>query len=1437
MSLFNYNLFPILFFLIWNILYVKSFFNKKYDYSPSLYQILRLSKNSLWQDSLVFSGFSRDLYKSLSKNTEKKIQNDTDYDRTPPIGEFWTNKAIKKKTSTFDASNDTIPRWTVESDRQRLFLSPVHKKNFLSTLFFRQGDLEKYSKSSSSLFRGRSNSSRIGSFDMYPNKGVNWKENLLFSFPYFFKLPSTNSRNLFGRLLPIDEFQQNQGANPYDFSMRKGEEQPFDSFSRFPKNKVYPSEEKEIFPIPEKWGRGKIPAAPPKKRRGPNLRSGPRGSLLERTILPSFASKKRFPTGGALEILLQPEITINKFSDYIVKERPLNSFNTVSDIFRNSSFKVPVPANEGEKGISISTPYSSFFTWGQRERTSFWKLSSMGLTLGFNRSSPIGEALPEKWGIERNFSAFYCPSASSIQSEGRTSSKYKIYSLNQFRFGFSLVRNQKSSILASFQIRKKIKNNKEIILGRLKKTGKSKSILRAPIYDRGPSFSNFAFNRSIEWSDSTKIESPAERGGTKSLSGIAILLQCPRNDSPLFFSNPPFLATKNSEFEKNGRFSFLVPGKPNHRGPDWRSGPGRKKWPATQFTAGRGIGSFDESGPFFFPVDPSASRFSLRPKKKQIKRNIASKQGYKWINGNVSQNSINSIYYSNEIGIYSLANYFASSEFPKKTIYPLPHSSRKNKFIFSPSFFRFRDKQLKDLSSSFTSVDELQQNQGVNPKNYRNLSERLNSLYFYEGNNLMPLKFSDAFKFNFKNMNIFLGDRKPGNSILEKQRNEKMTTFKIAYTNLINSQDLFKYNTGPKALLTVSNFSDYYPRISKNNEISNSKPVVNNETNLTFDNQWFSSKIYDESYQYDNEPFTSLYGSNYNQEKHMIKTSPVDELLPKPRDEIFFPYKVNSSERRNGQSSFQKKRDGDESPINGQHFLRMLSLSSLLSSQQKIILEKQLMGNNFSFDLCIPNFGVKEGTAKKRNERKSHLMVPISDRGVLEKEYEWKDKFMDQQEFNFARSNFIKNRYGHFQKKKENEKVSSVSNAKVQKTLASGFFFSSFRKFSYEFTTEIPLVNSLLNVFPWERFFFKISDFSISKSSIEDRFKKIPKKPFQIIRDFQGKKIDNHGFENLLLSSDKKIPKIQIKSKKLKSIFADINKMNSISFLQYFAFPFKTYPVTQNCKLQQVETQFPIKTISETKINIPNEYGLILNNIGQNQGWDFIPSFFRKQTIGVPIFDRDLGEKNGRRPNSQRAVQLDHSMNLGHFFLPSLFPSIVSPLSLTSLKQNKQHINKKKVKELLKSELPKLSIYYQKPIVKKKKGKQKKQSISLKNYIKNLSSINNEYFQINQGTESSMGDLLFNNKFALIQPLIICTLISKSFFFYFFLKYLRAFFLILGTEYVTNLSKVFMNIKYSDGNLLSILQLYKEFNDQLNQQDTINQRVNNQINSLKMRPH
>lgn len=54
MSLFNYNFFPILFFLIWNILYVKPFFSKNSGYQSSLPYTLRLPKNSLHNNLITF---------------------------------------------------------------------------------------------------------------------------------------------------------------------------------------------------------------------------------------------------------------------------------------------------------------------------------------------------------------------------------------------------------------------------------------------------------------------------------------------------------------------------------------------------------------------------------------------------------------------------------------------------------------------------------------------------------------------------------------------------------------------------------------------------------------------------------------------------------------------------------------------------------------------------------------------------------------------------------------------------------------------------------------------------------------------------------------------------------------------------------------------------------------------------------------------------------------------------------------------------------------------------------------------------------------------------------------------------------------------------------------------------------------------------------------
>nr|UIB38795.1 hypothetical protein [Trentepohlia sp. YN1242] len=323
----------------------------------------------------------------------------------------------------------------------------------------------------------------------------------------------------------------------------------------------------------------------------------------------------------------------------------------------------------------------------------------------------------------------------------------------------------------------------------------------------------------------------------------------------------------------------------------------------------------------------------------------------------------------------------------------------------------------------------------------------------------------------------------------------------------------------------------------------------------------------------------------------------------------------------------------------------------------------------------------------------------------------------------------------------------------------------------------------------------------------------------KLIKNTTGRSIQNSEKLMARVSQSKneihpeKPPKIFLKSKKLRPITSNIPEINSIDgrtlFLQYLTFPFnisffdkKIYKPAHHFSF---ESELPYKKISEK---------LLESNSIKNTS--FISSLIKENYHGQNLTKRI---KNSYENKNKSVIESNMSFKNKN-------ESVLSLSNIVSLK-NKQKINSKKLKKFLTDQLPKLSVSCQKPIVKRKKGKQKKQSISLKNYIKNLSCINNEYFQINQ-TYS-----IFNNKFILIQPIIMWTLISKALFFYFFLKYLKAFFLILGTEYITNLSKIFMNIKYSDGNLLSILQLYKEFNDQLNQQDTINLRVDNQINSLK----
>ena len=103
----------------------------------------------------------------------------------------------------------------------------------------------------------------------------------------------------------------------------------------------------------------------------------------------------------------------------------------------------------------------------------------------------------------------------------------------------------------------------------------------------------------------------------------------------------------------------------------------------------------------------------------------------------------------NEIGIYSLANYFASSEFPGAL----------------------------RLSG---------------------IPEKKKSLYFYEGNNLMPLKFNDAFKFNFKNVNLRL------DPFFQRQHNEKKSTISKNVHKNLPGHKIHEKNLRPTQILRAS---------------------------------------------------------------------------------------------------------------------------------------------------------------------------------------------------------------------------------------------------------------------------------------------------------------------------------------------------------------------------------------------------------------------------------------------------------------------------------------------------------------------------------------------------------------------------------------------------------------------------------------------------------
>lgn len=135
----------------------------------------------------------------------------------------------------------------------------------------------------------------------------------------------------------------------------------------------------------------------------------------------------------------------------------------------------------------------------------------------------------------------------------------------------------------------------------------------------------------------------------------------------------------------------------------------------------------------------------------------------------------------------------------------------------------------------------------------------------------------------------------------------------------------------------------------------------------------------------------------------------------------------------------------------------------------------------------------------------------------------------------------------------------------------------------------------------------------------------------------------------------------------------------------------------------------------------------------------------------------------------------------------------------------------------------KIQVYNEKPLLKNRTVhgpplKNQKESISLPNYLKNIT---------NQNYQNLCPQNLHEFYF------MVWILFTKTLFIYLSLHYLKKFITFLGTEYIRNLFKIFVTMKFIDGNILSIIKTFQDFNFQLNQQNIIDTKVNNVLKNSK----
>ena len=153
----------------------------------------------------------------------------------------------------------------------------------------------------------------------------------------------------------------------------------------------------------------------------------------------------------------------------------------------------------------------------------------------------------------------------------------------------------------------------------------------------------------------------------------------------------------------------------------------------------------------------------------------------------------------------------------------------------------------------------------------------------------------------------------------------------------------------------------------------------------------------------------------------------------------------------------------------------------------------------------------------------------------------------------------------------------------------------------------------------------------------------------------------------------------------------------------------------------------------------------------------------------------------------------------------------------------------------------KIQVYGEKPLLKNRtphgpggSGRNQKESISLPNYLKNIT--NQNYQNLYRYPREAASNVDEGGSLG-IHPqttvMVFWILFNKTLFIYLSLHYLQKFITFLGTEYIRNLFKIFVTMKFIDGNILSIIKTFQDFNFQLNQQNIIDIKVNKQLKSIK----